>query len=185
VAGKGPIPKIPFDWDRITAISALIVSVTTVVFLGYQTLLMRTQVEASIWPYVQIATSCCGEGFSVNVQNKGVGPAIIKYAYVRVDGKPQRNWREVIVALTGQASTDFSVDSLTRRVMAANDDFKAFSIKSPDLALKVATEAAKGRLKGEVCYCSVLHQCWLATNDPRVQDRGACPETEPSVTFGD
>jgi len=185
VAGKGPIPKIPFDWDRITAISALIVSVTTVVFLGYQTLLMRTQVEASIWPYVQIATSCCGEGFSVNVQNTGVGPAIIKYAYVRVDGKPQRNWREVIAALTGQETRDFNVDSLTRRVMAANDDFKAISITSSDLALKVATEAAKGRLQGEVCYCSVLRQCWLATNDPRVQDRGACPETEPSITFGD
>jgi len=31
------------------------------VFLGYQTLLMRTQVEASIWPYVQVGTSCCGQ----------------------------------------------------------------------------------------------------------------------------
>lgn len=185
MASKAPTPGIPFDWDRITAISALAVSVTTVVFLGYQTLLMRTQVEASIWPYVQIASSCCGDGFSINVQNKGVGPAIIKYAHVRVDGKPKRNWREVVQALTGQPSTDFSVDSMTRRVMAANDDFKAISITSPELALKVATEASKGRLQGEVCYCSVLKQCWLATNDPRVQDRSACPETEPRITFGD
>jgi len=185
VASKGPIAKIPFDWDRITAISALLVSVTTVVFLGYQTLLMRTQVEASIWPYVQIATSCCAEGFSINVQNKGVGPAIVKYAYVTVDGKPQRNWNQVITALTGEKSADFSVDSLTRRVMASNDDFKAVWIKSPDLALKVATEALKGRLKGEVCYCLVLHQCWLASTNRRVEDRGACPETEPRVTFGD
>lgn len=183
MAGKAP--KAPMDWDRITAISALIVSVTTVVFLGYQTLLMRNQVEASIWPYVQIATSCCGDGFSINVQNKGVGPAIVKYAYVTVDGKPQRNWHQVIKALTGRDSGTYSVDALTRRVMAANDDFKAISITDQELAVQVATEASKGRLKGQVCYCSVLRQCWLASTDPRIQDRGACPETEPRITFGD
>lgn len=173
------------DWDRITAISALLVSVTTVVFLGYQTLLMRTQVEASIWPYVQIGSSCCENGFSVNVQNKGVGPAIIKYAVVTVDGKPKRKWFEVVEALTGNKTRNFDTDALTHRVMAANDEFKAIRISDQSLAVQVVTQALKGRLKGQVCYCSVLKQCWLASTDPRIQDRGACPETEPRVTFGD
>lgn len=171
-----------FDWDRVVAMSALLVSVATVAFLGYQTVIMRAQIEAAVWPHIQIGTSCCRDGFHIDVQNKGVGPAIIKYAVVKVDGKPMRTWREALTALLHNDPGDYDTDALSRRVLAANDTVRALDVKSPDLAVKIAGEAGKGRLTGELCYCSVLEECWRATTYDR-KTEPACPVTPPTVSF--
>jgi hypothetical protein len=186
MAGNAREPRQPMDWDRITAVSALLVSVATVVFLGYQTLLMRTQVEASIWPYVQVGTSCCGQGFRVLVENKGVGPAIIKYTVVKVDGQPQTTWRGAMTKLLGTDPGPFNLDTLSHRVMAPNDNFAAFEIAPPDISFKIVQEARKARLSGEICYCSLLDACWLAsTTSARLGERRSCAETPPAIQFKD
>jgi len=120
------------------------------------------------------------------VENKGVGPAIIKYAVVRVDGKPQRTWKEAMTRLLGADPGPFNVDALLHRVMAPNDNFAAFEIASPDTAFKIVQQARKGRLSGEICFCSLLETCWLAsTSSAKLDERRACAATPPLTPFQD
>ena len=44
---------------------------------------------------------CC------TLQNKGVGPAIIRHVTVRVDGHPVRNWNEALPRLEGPGEYRF------------------------------------------------------------------------------
>ena len=64
---------------------------------GYTAFIQRQQVRAQVWPYL-ILTNYDTER-SLNVFNKGVGPAIVRTARVRVDGKAQPDWNHVLDAL--------------------------------------------------------------------------------------
>jgi hypothetical protein len=172
-----------FDWDRLIGLSALITSVVTVAFLAYQAYLMRVQVEASTWPYMQISEVCCGDGLKIVVHNKGVGPAIVKSATVTVDGKPQRNWQGVLQALLGEDVPIAATTTLVRQVLDSGESISVLSLDNPELAARVHAEFLKGRIVAAACYCSVLEKCWLAMPGRESKDVSSCPEPAPGGRF--
>ena len=71
---------IKWNSERILSLSAMSISIMTLVIFIYQTNLMSKQNDLSILPYLQVSTSNNSEGNSylLSVQNHGVGPAIIE-----------------------------------------------------------------------------------------------------------
>lgn len=77
--------------DRIMAISAILISLLTLIIFIYQTNLMHKESRLSVTPRIGFHT-VFSEGdstitYSFSIQNKGIGPAIIDSAKVIFEGK--------------------------------------------------------------------------------------------------
>jgi hypothetical protein len=67
-----------FDTDKWIAISAMVVSVGTLIALSYQSLLMRESERASKLPYLHFSLlSNSQQGVEIRLSNSGIGPAIV------------------------------------------------------------------------------------------------------------
>ncbi len=72
--------KIKWNSEKMLSISAMSMSFFTLLIFIYQTNLMRKQNYLSILPYLTVATTTNSAApvFELNLQNHGVGPAIIE-----------------------------------------------------------------------------------------------------------
>jgi hypothetical protein len=147
---------------------AIALSVLAVVVSFSQARIAERQAHASVWPYVSIGYSMYdgsdAPGFTLTVDNDGLGPAIIDSVVVSVDGVARRSWADVIAALGMPDSMPHTTSSINGRVLPPNlnreTTVQAIHLPVVDDARKVA--AQKQRIKIEICYCSVYDECWIA-----------------------
>ncbi len=71
-------PKSRFNPDVLLGLSAVFISVCALVVSVVQTKIAREQQQATVWPYLQVLMSQFDQEFHVGIENKGVGPAIIR-----------------------------------------------------------------------------------------------------------
>ena len=164
----------------LLAVSALFVS-------GYTAYVQRQQVRAAVWPILEYNTNN-DPSISLTLKNKGVGPAIIRYVTVKVDGKPVRNWYDALQILIGPGDHHFTESTMSGHVLSAGETME---ILEPHDADNNPLTAAKGgpdwdkmnkarmRISVEICYSSTLGDCWLYRSDGNTSSRTAetriCP----------
>lgn len=82
----GWFKKIKVNTDRVLGLSAMLVSLLSLIFFIYQTNIMRDQSRLSVKPRLVFNTSIQSNDslltFSLLLQNKGLGPPIIKDANI-------------------------------------------------------------------------------------------------------
>jgi len=77
-----------FDADKWLAVSAMIVSIGTLVALAYQSMLMRDSERASKLPYLYFSLlSNDQQGVEILLANSGIGPAIVDDVQIHYQGK--------------------------------------------------------------------------------------------------
>jgi hypothetical protein len=160
--------------SRVTASNlgsalALSVSVFALALGAYQTRLMQSQARASVWPYLTIGYTYSNnvdkDGYILNVDNNGVGPARVETVVVRVDGKPMKHWDDVLAALgvppprPAMATTTLAGDVIPPN-LNRETTIQAIRVNDRDVAAKF--KAAEQRLAIDICYCSVYDECWTA-----------------------
>lgn len=155
-------------WDALAAIIASLVGFLALLVAGYTAYIQRytaelqaKQVQAQVWPYLLVGNNDSTQ--SIDVGNKGVGPAIVKTAQVFIDGTPQTTWSNVLAAL-GLPAHGYSQSTLNPNVLSAGEELQIIRIPDKDRwqAFRVA---AVGRMALDVCYCSTLGECWLYHDD--------------------
>ena len=98
--------------DRIVGASAMVVGVSSLFIILYQTHLMREAQKASALPYLAIAISAGDDGAYVTLRNVGVGPALIDQVRVHykgreIDSDPYDFWAGLrLEGYTGPISVD-------------------------------------------------------------------------------
>src|SRR6516164_3283779 len=92
---------------RYDALVATFVGVCALCVAGYTAYMQRQQVRAAVWPILEFDTSN-GPNIHLSVANKGVGPAIIRHVIVRLDGRPVKNWDELLQRVLGPGKHHFS-----------------------------------------------------------------------------
>jgi hypothetical protein len=169
------------DWNAAAAIIAALIGLLALVVSGYTAMLQRQQVRAEVWPYLQSGISPSQR--TVSLENKGVGPAMIRGIEIYVDGKPQRDWRAVFTALglPDLANTPYS--TINGVVLAAGERVQQLSFKDTDAFVRFYAQYP--RIQMNLCYCSALQECWQY--DERLADRGRdrepvdrCPAPGPN-----
>lgn len=153
--------------SRYEAFVATFIALLAVSVAGYTAYMQRQQVRAAVWPILEFDSSN-GPNIYFSVANKGVGPAIIRHVIVKVDGKPAKNWSEVLDKLLGPGKHRFSESDITGHVFAANETMTAFTPHDADgnaltdrsNPLWVELNKDRARLSVEICYCSTLGECW-------------------------
>jgi hypothetical protein len=139
---------------------------------GYTAYMQRQQVRAQVWPILEFDSSNGPIRFTL--ANKGVGPAIIKHAIVKVDGEPVQNWTQVLDKLLGPPTNPerrhhYSESDMNSHVLSANesmdimtpqdDDNKPVAFDRSNLFWEKLNDA-RFKVTVEICYCSTLGECW-------------------------
>jgi hypothetical protein len=156
----------------LIAISALVISLITAFTSIYSAFTDRTYARASAWPRLEIYRSHHGEqSHQYVVTNNGTGPALVKYAKVTLDGKPLKNWNELVSKL-GVADAAFSQSHIGSIVLPAQQKMTAF-----DLQVTKAITAYYARpnpVSIELCYCSIYDECWLIDRSNQPTEVAQC-----------
>ncbi|HKP04808.1 MAG TPA: hypothetical protein VJU77_15755 [Chthoniobacterales bacterium] len=159
---------------RYETIIATLVGVSALFVSGYTAYVQRQQVRAAVWPILEYNTSNEPQ-IKFVVENKGVGPAIVRHVLMKVDGQPVRTWTEAFVKLMGPGRYLFSLSTVSSHVFAAGESMDILvphgSDGGPltlekDAALRTALDKERFRVEMEICYCSTLGECWILRSGP-------------------
>ncbi len=174
--------KKPFNWDKLTAMMAVLIGALALGVSWYTASLQNAQVKAQTWPYLQLWNSTTARTYSIS--NRGVGPAQIRDVKLLVDGTEVASFNEAFEKLAGRKLECANQSYFSRRVLAANEDVAMVEFcHDADFAV-FAT--AGTRLLRQVCYCSLLDQCTLideTTTDESAYQASvvACPVGKPGL----
>jgi hypothetical protein len=95
------------------------------------------------------------------VSNRGVGPANVKRMRVFVDGTPAPTWLAAEKALLPGAAVTIGSTRMVVGTLSPGQEIDAFLVSNERLALGMFL--ARRRLAVELCYCSTLDDCWIAS----------------------
>ncbi len=198
-----PAPPRPPRWrpDRDLALSlaAVVVSACALGVSLVQTLVMRAQQHAAVWPRLTTALSATGVAgapadsatVTFEVRNAGVGPAQLAWAQVTFDGAPVDGWpalvdRAAAAAAEGSGRGTAYYASLTGSVLVPGERSAALRLTGAPARLVFG---AATRVGLRACYCSVFDRCWQLDNPSvgarvpreRVVPVPACPRPATPV----
>lgn len=163
--------------ELIVAMLAVAIGVCTMFVYIYQARIMSKQIQASTWPYLEVNFTNTGSTFSINVKNKGAGPAIVKNAAVRVNNvsypDTHKSLDSVAYLLTGARALLNGYTNIDTRVISAGEVIHFIEINdstSVDVFLKALR---KQPVELEICYCSVFDECWTVAGG-KVEPCDAC-----------
>ena len=157
--------------ELTVALSAILVSLCALGVSLYEARIMREQQRAAVWPYVEILPSNNSEGSSLNLYNKGTGPAKIQAVTVSNDGTHWKNWQELLDALPGENSIRFRYSTMNGRVLASNDALEAIRMSAKDAA---TIGPYLQNIDISICYCSVYDDCWFTGIGASPEPVNAC-----------
>ncbi len=70
--------------DKLIGLSAMFISICTLIVFLYQTNLIKKQQYASVFPYLELGHSgIFTKNYNLNLENKGIGPALITDVQLR------------------------------------------------------------------------------------------------------
>lgn len=170
----GCVPeKIPPRDIRYDVVIASLIGFCALCVAGYAAYMQRQQVRAVVWPILEFGSN--NGPVRLTLDNKGLGPAIIKNAIVRVDKQPVKNWLEAMNKILGPSEDHhFEESDMTGRVLAAGEELAIFTPHDANNnplnfdksnPLWVALNKERFRISVEICYCSTLGECWTLRAD--------------------
>ena len=179
--------------DVVLGVSAMAVSVISLFVAVQHGKTMEQMVQATTWPYVDFAFSTGdtsgAQVISMFVMNSGVGPAKIESFEVFDEGRPLKNGRDFLTTCCqreGEQRPKYSNSTVTDRVLPAKENI-VFFIAKPEMMSPNQFERlrkATPTLRAQICYCSVLHECWTRDSDaPRPEEVKTC--APPKVPYDD
>lgn len=175
--------------DAILAISAIFISLVSVVLGIENAVAMRQLVAANSWPFVNVGVSNGnaegGAALNLMIQNKGVGPAKIRSLEVFYDGKAMQGEDTLLRAMGGK-SIPVVRSRVVGSVLSADETVNFLSVPEPSVApadlLQLARLSDKITLR--TCYCSAFDECWVTDRTVKpatTEEVDVCPV--PAVPF--
>ena len=141
---------------------ALIISIVAMFISIYEASIMKTQQTSMVWPYLEISDQYDGNGFAVEVSNKGTGPAIV--TSVQVDYMDTAVESIDVLLDSLNPSRTFGYDIL-RNTTIGNQVFMSgerriiFGLPYNEETRVVLNNLDKVRIR--LAYKSVLDEHWL------------------------
>lgn len=181
--------------DFIIAACAIIISVASlwVALRADQT--QEQLLKSTVWPYIEYDTSNATESgtnrLAYEVRNAGVGPAIVRSFAVAYKGQYYATLRDLMAACCNvhPAKRKHGIFSSTvrDRVIMAHENIIFIQVLPAlsDTRTYTAISAARSGVSIQICYCSVLGDCWLFDTavDPQPNPVRKClPVKTPYVT---
>jgi hypothetical protein len=156
----------------------VVVSLLSTLTLIYQTHVIGDQYSATIWPYLSINATYSLHSGSIDVENDGLGPALIKSATLFVDGKRASDWSAYLRRFAHDPLLRAALIRSRNEVLAHRMPEVAVSASSigsgstirPGATTRLLTVVLPASINSQVftehaialefCYCSLNDRCW-------------------------
>ena len=169
--------KFRFNVNVLLGLSAVFLSASALIVSIIQTTIFKEQQYATVWPYMQISAFFSGDSYSYGLENKGVGPAIIKDFTYSYQGKNYSSTREVFTALFGGGAKGVGYSAITKDyVFKSGESIAILTIDMPDSLIQEYISKWEGAdLQLQVIYSDVYGNCWKLVNGVTTR-LSSCPE---------
>lgn len=175
---KSFFSKVWSNWntDRIVGLSAMFISLLTLITFVYQTNLMKQQAALSVLPFLSVSTSYSSNSFQLTLINEGVGPAIIESRKIFHEGEVYdeefheyiRRHIPYLDTLSGISYGSIDYGSV---VPAGEEIYLVAAFESQEsielLASKVE-ELDNSSLDFEIVYRSIYEERWKITSSDQL-----------------
>jgi hypothetical protein len=182
-------------FEIVIGVGVLVMSVVSIFIAINANHTQERILAASVWPSLLFGTSNISqEGsaqISLDLLNRGTGPARVRWAEVLYDGIPVHDSEALLAQCCGQspASQDklqLFASGIQHRVVGADEWVTLLRVPKPESATTAweSLNQERHQVQLRLCYCSVLDDCWLLDSDrddPRPVRQ--CPAA-PSVLWG-
>lgn len=159
--------------SMVTAIAAGIISLSALGVSLYEAYLMRMDSRAAVLPILETWSSHGGEGFSVSVANKGIGPALIRSVEPSREGGAATSWLELYGNVLDGDEPGFSTAMITGNALMPGEVVTVIKVE-PGVSARRLWRSGDG-VSMRICYCSVYEDCWTQILDNL---RAGVPRTE-------
>ena len=167
--------------DRWISLSAVIIAGCAFFFSFYQGCTIREHNRLSVRPLVMISGAVNERGSGWKLSNAGLGPAIVRWIEVTVNGRPVKNWKEFGKEVGLPESFEFRYWYPARAtVIPPQHSGELFWV--PPGPADDALRSTTAKITIRMCYCSIYDESWLASGGPNVPPWRPCPP-EPEVRF--
>jgi hypothetical protein len=174
--------------DIFVGACALLISAVSL-FMAYRSNQVQDRMlEASIWPYLDWDDSNFDEQrrvdqVSLGFKNVGVGPARIETFRLSYKGQPLADFKDMVQACCKAETAPLKhwnsqTSGINPAVIPAHDEIRFFAIdkNEQNAALWDKLNQERFNLEAQVCYCSVLEDCWLFDSSKQTPDKvEKCP----------
>lgn len=167
---------LPRWLELMVALTALVTSISSIVIAIQHGHTMEKLVQANSVPYLEGGFSdTATDGskvLSLDLLNRGVGPAHEESMRVRVDGRVVRNLKEFMAATLGPDQGAKAYAALDPALIANHVPKRFVPAGQSQFVFKYSKTkdnarwwdqlyAQESRWNVEFCYCSVFDECWF------------------------
>jgi len=142
---------------------AILINVITVSVYIYQAKIMKEQLHASSWPYLEWQLVFNEDtGIKLELSNNGVGPALIKGVTMKLNKKeiePDSLFKELL----GTNAFPHLTSKIENRVLSSQNSIKAFQVTNPEWAEKLFAKFNSSDFEFRVCYESIYGDGWTTS----------------------
>lgn len=172
--------KKEVDLGVVLAIIAVIISICTMIISLVETSIMQKQqhsmtesAKASVWPYVTTTiNTLADEGqikFSFELENKGVGPALMKDFEMQYDGKKiEKSILEVLkIHCPDAIAINISTHKINSSILSAGEKKQVVGLTIIESDFLNFAEFTK-LISSNYCFTNIYGDSWRSTNnDPK------------------
>jgi hypothetical protein len=164
--------------DVVLGISAVAISLTSLLLAIGNGDAMKRLVQANSWPFVSVGFSNgdeTGDRFlRFEAKNNGIGPAKVQTLEVFYNGKPMSDPRMLILAILGPAANGVRIpyrdSALVGEVLSPRELKYILTVSDkhigPANLERLSSEARNVGIR--TCYCSVFDECWIFDGASRI-----------------
>lgn len=150
-------------FNLATSLVAIAISVVAMLVSLMEVSAIRTQQRAEVWPYIAVSTGYNSDGFTLTLENKGVGPALMHTVVLLRDGAPIEDLDALVLETVG-ADDAFSYDTYrtsnpSNSVLAPGEVATLFGVPWQPRTRRFV-QGVGGDLDARACYCSIHEDCW-------------------------
>ncbi|WP_221393308.1 hypothetical protein [Dyadobacter sp. NIV53] len=155
-------PARKFNIELLLGLSATFLSLAALIVSIFQTKIAREQQHASVWPYLQIASSNRVGNYRFGIENNGVGPAIVKKVEWQHKTKTYESSREFIWEQIGRDKKGIGFGAIApESVLKPGDNFELIGIYQNDsLARQLMHKVESDFFNLRVIYSDIYGNCW-------------------------
>jgi hypothetical protein len=171
-----PTPASRLKWspEVLLALLSLAISLCSVGFTVIQTDIMQTQQKASVWPYLEIHTGIYQNTFFLEVQNKGVGPAIVKDVVFEYQGKTYDRFDEIAIQIVNDSTFNYTnriTNPIQKYVFSAAEKVRVFEANDVRHASKLIYNTSE--IKTRIRYASIYGDQWEVNEKNELRELSA------------
>lgn len=150
--------------ELLMAFLAVLISFLTLFVYLYQSSLMKTQQMMSVWPHVTFGPTWSSDYLALNLINKGVGPALVKGVKVKINEQEVEGIQNLMDYVPDSLQSEFNYSSLfPGQVIMVGENIQLFQTSSPKTIGYFLQLLREGKIRIEVCYCSIYEDCWVSS----------------------